>query len=282
MRPNERRNRELMGDTSSRALSWTHAAAAATNKPALGATMLVVLTAVIFIAGVWQVPAALLLVPALLAIVIPQLSSPGFWKRLRANRTDTAPTLPDPLEFRDPMVGALVQRVGRAREVRARVTARSPYGPHHGLAGSQNAVAEIERRAIVVAARAEHVSVFLSELSEASISADSDVIRMRSAEQAAGSDEASTAYRRAAAWSLDRRETVRRLEVRRAELIGSLEHLAALLETLPAKVTDLELRRIDEGDRLIGADISDAETALAELDAPFSGSLPTVPADPGA
>jgi hypothetical protein len=173
--------------------------------------------------------------------------------------------LPDPLELRDPSVGALVQRIQRARQARLAVAERSPYGEHHALAGTDAAISELERRAIVAAARAEFVSSFLAETSDSS--PDSEAARLRSAQQGAPGVDAEIAYDRAASWSTDHADAIRRLEARRAALLGSLEHLAAIVEALPAKATDVELRRLGEGDRLIDTETTQVEAELSQLDA---------------
>jgi hypothetical protein len=263
---NERKRRELIGDTSSSQISWLRAAGMATDTVVLGAALLLTLAVMLSVATVWHLSAGMLLLSPLLIVLCSQLSRPAFWKRIREIHADRTPPLPDPLQFRDPMVGALVQRLARARQARSRAREQSPYGAHHALLGSAGAIGELERRAVVIAARAEFVSGFLAEASDGGIPAESEVARLRSSEQSARCVEASAAYGRAASWSVDRAESIRRLEARRATLVGTLEHLAAVLEALPAKVTDLELRRIEEGDHLIGVDTTESEMELMRLD----------------
>ncbi len=266
MNRNERKNRELIGDTSTRAVSWTRAAGMAVDPVLFGGALLVAMTLILTVAPLSHVPAAVLLLAASVVVLCSQAARPAYWKKLRAIREDSTPRLPDPLEFRDPSVCALVQRLDRARQARQRAAEHSPYGAHHALSGSGAAVGELERRAIVVAARAELVSGFLAEAADAPACPESDAARLRSAQQAAPCAQAGTAYERAASWSIERADAIHRLEARRATLIGTLEHLAAILDAIPAKATDLELRRLEEGDQLLGVDVTQAETELSQLD----------------
>jgi hypothetical protein len=284
MRRKQAKDRELLGDTSSRDVSLGRAVRMATNKLALSVTFLLAFTVAVFVAGVWQIATPLLLASALGAAVLVQIVNPGFWRRLRELRVDPAPVLPDPDEAHDPSVAGLVQRLRRARHTRARAASRSPYGVRHALARSQAAVSELERRAIVLIARAEYVSTFLAELSDAGAPLESEIVRLRSAEQGAPCVEASAAYRQASRWSIHRRDAVRRLEAKRATLVGALEHVVTMLETMPAKVTDLEMRRMDDCDQLLGLDVVEAEQRLAQLDAPLPevADGPTAAATDGA
>jgi len=232
---NERKRRELIGDASCLQVSWLRAAGMAADTIGVGAALLVALVVVLSVAAVWRVSDSVLLLSTVFIVLCSQLARPGYWKKLRQIHADRTPVLPDAVELRDPTVGALVQRLGRARQVRQRATAHSPYGRHHALSGSQAAIGELERRAVVIAARAELVSGFVAEASDSCLSAESA-------------------------------EALARLQDRRAALIETLEHLTGVLETVPPKAMDVELRRLEEGDQLIGADTTEAEQALSHLD----------------
>jgi len=216
----------------------------AMNRPGLGVMLMVAVTSALVLGGMWNRPTALLLLAALVAGVCVQLASPRFWARLRAIRASPAPVLPEALEFRDPSVAELVGRLRRARQARQRAIARSPYQRGQELGACHWPVAELERHAIVVAARAEYVRIALDELP-------------------------------GGGWSAygEGREAVRQLEERSAALMAALEHLTAVLEGLPAKLANAELLRIAEGDRLLGADPAEAEKELAQL------TMPPLPAD---
>lgn len=267
------KDRELMGDTSCRDVSWAQAAGLAMNRAAFGVMLMVAITAALFLAGTCKVPAPLLLLGAVLLAACTQALTPGFWRRLRAIRADPAPVLPEADEFHDPNVAEIARRLRRARQARARAIGGSPYGRRRALDTCHAAVAELERRAIVAAARADFVRNFLGEASDGAESPDSEIARLRSAERSAACAEATTAYQQAETWSVNRRDAVRRLEARSASLMGTLEHLTAILEALPAKLTNVELLEIEEGDRLVGTDVTAAEKELAELEAPFLAEL---------
>ena len=232
---NERKRRELIGDASCLQVSWLRAAGMATDTIVLGGALLVALVVILSVATVWHVSEGMLLLSTSAIVVFSQLARPAYWKRVREIHAERTPVLPDALEVRDPMVGALVQRLGRARQIRQRATAQSPYGAHHALSASAGDISELERRAVVIAARAELVSSFVAEASDSCLSTESG-------------------------------EAIARLEERRAALVETLEHLTGVLEAIPAKAMDVELRRLDEGDQLIGADSAEAELALSHLD----------------
>jgi hypothetical protein len=209
------------------------------NRPALGVMLLGATAVAMFVAGIWLLPGLLMLLTAPLAAMSIQLVNPRFWGKLRAIRADPSPVLPETLEFQDPTVVEVVGRLRRARLARDRAVARSPHGRRQALGPCRSSVADLERRAIVTAARAEYVRTFLKEQSEAGASLDGDG-----------------------------REALRRVEARGAALVATLEHLAAILEAVPAKLTDIDLMRIEEDDRLIGTDTADAEKDVAQLGAP--------------
>ncbi len=269
---------ELLGDTSKRNPSWMTSFVMAASKLGLFVTVMLGFALVVAVTCLVSHPSAsalamLALVGAALGVAVSvQAASPGFRTRRCAIRRQAAPVLPNPMEFRDASVVGLLNRLGRARQARSRTAARSPYGRFHALSHGQSALAALERRAIVVAARAEYVSLFLADLSEPASRLDSEVARLRSAEVEAPSPEAGGAYGQAATWVTERRDVVRRLESRRTTLLATLEHLVAVLESMPAKLADLDLRRIEESDRVLGADADQAETELAQIDAPFAES----------
>jgi hypothetical protein len=235
----KQRERELMGDTSCRDISWSQAVGMAMNRPGLGVMLMIAVTAALVLAGMWNLSTALLLVAALLVAIGLQFLSPRFWRRLRAIRANPAPVLPEALEFRDPGVVELIARLRRARHARDRAIAQSPHERWQVLGPCHASLAELERQAIVVAARAEYARTSLDELPEGGWSSHGEG-----------------------------REAVRRLEASAAALMARLEHLAVVLEAVPAKLANVELLRLEESDRLIGSDTTEAEKELAQLDAP--------------
>lgn len=253
-----RRNRELMGDGSCRDMSPARALASATNWFVVGVILSVGVAAMLFATGLAWAWAPWFVLGAIVASMFTAVANP--------------------LEFRDPVVSGMVIRLTRARQARAKAIADSPFGRHHALATSQHAVADVERRALVAIARAEYARSFLADSPEG-VSSDGDVSRLRGAEQSAPCAGAVQAYRQAARWSAERRAAVRRIEARSAVLIARLEHLLAILESLPTKLVEAELLRIEDADRIIGADIAAAEDELAGLGAPAGLPLEPRPSD---
>lgn len=268
--------KELLGDTPIQGPSRTKAFVSAAGKSGLavmlvlGTALVVAFTSALFAGDAASLSTVVVVAAGLLVAVSLQIASPGFRHRWRSILANGAPVLPNPFDFRDPHLLGLVQRLDRARRARSAAASASPYGPCHALSRSQVAIAAVEQRAVVVAARAEFVSTSLAELSDCRVQADGDIVRLESAEQQALCPESSAAYHGAAVWAAERRASVRHLESRRAALVATLEHLVAILESMPAKATDLELRRIEESDRVLNETTVDAEDELAQLDAVFS------------
>jgi hypothetical protein len=270
MHANATDHAELLGDTSNRDPSRTTFFAKAAGK--LGLSIIIFLGAALAVAMICLVSApgtgtlAMLAVAAtaLVAAASAQAASPAFRARMRAIAREAPPVLPSPMELHDCCVVNLLNRIQRARQARDRIAARSPYGERHALSRGRSALAAAERRAIVVAARAEYASASLAALSECS-TLEGDAARLRSAEREAACPEAATAYRQAAEWAGDRQDAIRRLESRRAALVARLEQLVAMLESMPAKSAHLELQRIEQSDDLLGTEIDEAESELAEI-----------------
>lgn len=271
MRRNQR-DRELMGDTSCRDVSAARAVGRAVNWGMFGVILLVAFIVALWTTGIPGASLPLFVFGTLIAFLFAAVADPGFWRKLRRFRSDTAPVLPDALSFRDPLVSGLMIRLVRARQARTKAIAESPFGGHHTLVSSQDTVAEVERRALVAMSRAEYARNLLANLPD-DLSSNCEVARLREAERTASSGHAGAEYGKAAGWSADGQAAVRRVDRRGAVFIAQGEYLVTILESLPAKMADAELLRIDEADGMIGTDMSEAEDELAELDAPGSAAL---------
>jgi hypothetical protein len=112
---------------------------------------------------------------------------------------------------------------------------------------SVSGASDLERNAVVLIARLEYVSRFLSTVSLSSLGNELD--RLRSHERNALKAGARTAYQRAATRCATHIGALRTLEAERERLVGSLEHLVGTLEATPAELMRVELLRLEARDR---------------------------------
>jgi hypothetical protein len=178
--------------------------------------------------------------------------------------------LPDPDLFSDGAVQVLARRMTAARTRLERVLreSRRGQGQAHGidLARVQQSAAEMERRVLVLAARAEYVASFLSSLSVTEIKGALDFARAR--EGTAPSPDAGRLYRRLIETYEGHLKSVHALELEKERLLVTGEQLVGALEAFPATVTCLQCWRLAVGDDAATEDaIQSAAGACQDLDA---------------
>jgi hypothetical protein len=156
--------------------------------------------------------------------------------------------LPSPEWFADLPVQALVRRLEAARTTLERVARESPRGPAFDVSRVREGAAEIERRVIVLAARAEYVGSFLSATSVAEIKAALERARARA--RSAPGEELAGMYGRLVETYERRLRSVSALEAEKEKLLATGEQLVGTLEGFPADLTRLQCLRlavVDEG-----------------------------------
>jgi hypothetical protein len=122
----------------------------------------------------------------------------------------------------------------------------SPRGKAFDLASVRQSAGEIERRVVVLAARAEYVASFLSATSAAEINAALE--RARARERAAEED-AGAAYRGLIETYEGHLQSLRVLEREKERFVATGEHLVGTLEAFPADLTRVQCLRLAIGDR---------------------------------
>ena len=248
--------KEVVGDLSRWELPLWRAALSSVGKAGLlaaagFATTLFVVVALLSssIAGVWLFPLAML------AVAAGNASSKAYWGRVRAMRAENALDLPDPAFVSDKAAEGLVRRLWETRAKLYRAERRSPFATTRASSNRGHASRELERRALPLIARVEHIHLLLSDVAVDRLGAEVERLRAAAAAGAPAVAAIGAAYRKAATVAANHREVIRRLELRRAHLLAQLEYLVGSAEALPAKITDLDLARVDacdqDGDEIV-------------------------------
>ena len=141
---------------------------------------------------------------------------------------------------------AAIRRLGQARRTLANAVAHSPQDPEHEVLARLRSVADIERRIVLLASRVEYLGRFLSEISVPEIEAEAQRIRAREAN--ATTAEARSRYQLGIAQREAQIRDARALEGRRDQLLATIDYLLVSLETLPLKLTRLQLLRVEASD----------------------------------
>lgn len=256
-------DKEVVGDLSRWEPSFWTTVGSAVNKTgaalALGAAALLFLV----VAMVWHSPAGFFFFPAaVVGIGICHAARPAFWARLKVARATCMLELPDPRLLNDDAAQRALRRLHEARAQRLRAQTRSPFGGGHALSRSEAAVRELDRRALILIARVEHIGRLLSDAEGERL--DVKIERLRAARGAAWTPETEHAYERAATVAAAHKEMTLRLEGRRRHTVAELEHLVGVIEALPAKLTELDLARVEACEE---GTLVDVATFLTEIDA---------------
>jgi hypothetical protein len=169
--------------------------------------------------------------PALFLVVLFAKLLDGRARQSTLHLAHTMPMrLPDPIEFSDGCVRDIMRRLTDARRAIADVIERGPHGPGFDLAAHVAHVPELERGIVVTGQRAEYVARFLADIPDA-----------------------------------DHREAVTTLKADYETLLAAAKDGLVALESLPARMTLLQLRRMQA---CHAPSLSDANDA-----APFEESL---------
>jgi hypothetical protein len=202
--------------------------------------------------------------------------------RNRARNKQNRPiALPDPLIFADATAQTAVRRTAQARENLERALAESPRGDAFDLTSVLKGAAQLERRVLVLAARAEYLGSFLASVSAPELR--NELERVRGRERVALAPDARQTYGRVVRRTEAHIQALATLEAEKDRLAAKLDYLVGTLEALPAKVTrvqflrlgyadaDLSVEAVEDAARVFD-DVGALEDAFAiDIDAP-SGS----------
>ena len=222
---------------------------------------LATLGAASLIAFACQMVAPLVAVPVIFGVLfLVGVRSARTWAKAdQAARTDPI-ELPDLIWYSDAGAQAAIRRLGQARRGLANAVAHSPQEPEHEVLARLRSVAEIERRVVLLASRVEYLGRFLGEISLPEIEAEAQ--RVRSREANAATAEARARYQLGVAQREAHLRDVRLLEARRDQLLATIDYMLATLETLPLKVTRLQLLRAEAAE---GESAGEPDTDTAPL-----------------
>jgi len=239
--------RDFVGDLTPREGRTRRATAIAAKHAAGSPVTLVTIGAASLVALACQLVAPLVAVPVIFGVL--------FLARLRNGRTwtvaeRTARTgpieLPDLIWYADVGAQAAIRRLSQARRTLASAVAHSPQDPEHQVLARLRSVGDIERRIVLLAARVEYLGRFLSEISVPEIEAEAQRIRAREAN--ATTAEARSRYQLGIAQREAQIRDARSLEARRDQLLATIDYLLVSLETLPLKLTRLQLLHVEAFD----------------------------------
>jgi len=192
------------------------------------------------LAGLWLIPAVFL---GSFAWTLLVRSSALADKRDAAQRPIV---LPDPMDYSDAAVQEALQRLASSRERVASTLRAGPRGTEFDLSVVDRLTPAIERRIVMLAARAEYLSGFLSGTSIAEHRAGLNVARTR--ERTIDDAETKALYRRVIALHEADLDSIRRLDAERHRYLATIDCLLTTLEALPANMTRVQSVRLAYGD----------------------------------
>jgi len=253
--------RDFVGDLTPREGRTKKATALAAQKAAKSPVTLATLGAASLIAFACQMVAPLVAVPVIFGVLfLVGVRSARTWARAEHAARTGPIELPDLIWYADAGAQSAIRRLGQARRALAGAVAHSPQDPEHEVLARLRSVAEIERRVVLLASRVEYLGRFLGEISQPEIEAEAQRVRNREAN--AVTSEARARYKLGVAQREAHLRDVRLLEARRDQLLATIDYMLATLETLPLKVTRLQLLRAESGDEGGAADPDDDTAPL--------------------
>lgn len=236
--------RDFVGDLTPREGRSRRATALAARHAAKSPITLVAVGAASMIALACQLVAPLVAVPVIFGMLfLVRLRNARTWAAADETARNSPIELPDLIWYSDAGAQAAIRRLGQARRALANVVAHSPQDPEYDILARLRSVAEIERRVVLLASRVEYLGKFLSDISLPEIEADAQRVRVKEAN--ATSAEARARYQLGIGQREAQLRDARALEARRDQLLATIDYMLATLETLPLKLTRLELLRVE-------------------------------------
>lgn len=151
--------------------------------------------------------------------------------------------LPDPASYSDPAAHAAIRRLRDARARLRDVIRGGPLGSESDSMVTLPGAGEVERRVVVLAARVEYLGAFLGGLSFSDLERELERVRtMRTPSVVAtfGSELDLAISQREA-----HLQDARLLASKRERLLVALDHMLSVLESLPLRLTTLQLARAE-------------------------------------
>src|SRR6478609_1962898 len=239
--------RDFVGDLTPREGRTRRATTMAAKHAAGSPATLVTLGAASLMALACQLVTPLIAVPVIFGVLfLARLRNRTTWTNADHSARTSPIELPDLIWYSDVGAQAAIRRLSQARRTLANAVAHSPQDPEHEVLARLRSIADIERRIVLLAARVEYLGRFLSEISVAEIEAEAHRIRAREAN--ATTAEARARYQLGIAQREAQIRDARALEARRDQLLATMDYLLVSLETLPLKLTRLQLLRVEATD----------------------------------
>jgi hypothetical protein len=232
--------KDLVGDTSAHEAGAFTAIGRAAKAALLSRASLVATAIALVLALSWGL-AAFLAVPAVFMVGLAGRLLALRSRALRG-RPERPISLPDPLMFGDAAAQTAVRRMAQARENLERAIVDSPRGDAFELANVAKGASQLERRVLVLAARAEYLGSFLASVSAAELRNELERVRVR--ERGALAPDARQTYARVVRRTEEHIQALAALEAEKDRLAAKLDYMVGTLEALPAKVTRVQFLRL--------------------------------------
>ena len=232
--------KDLVGDTSAHEAGTFTAIGRAAKAAFLSRASLVATAIALVLALSWGL-AAFLAVPAVFMVGLAGRLL-ALRSRAMRGRPEQPISLPDPLIFGDAAAQTAVRRMTRARENLERAIVESPRGEAFELANVVKGASQLERRVLVLAARAEYLGSFLTSVSAAELR--NELERVRARERGALAADARQTYARVVRRTEGHIQALAALEAEKDRLASKLDYMVGTLEALPAKVTHVQFLRL--------------------------------------
>jgi len=232
--------KDLVGDTSAHDAGTLTAIGHAAKAALLSRASLVATAIALVLALSWGL-AAFLAVPAVFMVGLAGRLL-ALRSRAMRGRPERPISLPDPLMFCDAAAQTAVRRMTQARENLERAIVDSPRGDAFELASVVKGASQLERRVLVLAARAEYLGSFLASVSAAELR--NELERVRARERGALAADARQTYARVVRRTEGHIQALAALEAEKDRLAAKLDYMVGTLEALPAKVTRVQFLRL--------------------------------------
>jgi len=232
--------KDLVGDTSAHEAGALTAIGRAAKAALLSRASLVATAIALVLALSWGL-AAFLAVPAVFMVGLAGRLL-ALRSRAMRGRPERPISLPDPLMFCDAAAQTAVRRMTQARENLERAIVDSPRGDAFELASVVKGASQLERRVLVLAARAEYLGSFLASVSAAELR--NELERVRARERGALAADARQTYARVVRRTEGHIQALAALEAEKDRLAAKLDYMVGTLEALPAKVTRVQFLRL--------------------------------------
>ena len=232
--------KDLVGDTSAHEAGALTAIGRAAKAALLSRASLVATAIALVLALSWGL-AAFLAVPAVFMVGLAGRLL-ALRSRAMRGRPERPISLPDPLVFCDAAAQTAVRRMTQARENLERAIVDSPRGDAFELASVVKGASQLERRVLVLAARAEYLGSFLASVSAAELR--NELERVRARERGALAPDARQTYARVVRRTEGHIQALAALEAEKDRLAAKLDYMVGTLEALPAKVTRVQFLRL--------------------------------------